>query len=183
MLPCRIMLPLPRSSRRIFLTHALSLAATAGMVIVSGGCASLIGVQDAQFDLTIPPPQPGAGTSFFWFNELDIQFDTSSISRATLLAATVDIQGPAGTPDLSFLKNVVGTTVVGEQHTVVATCDSFPAGEQAVVMNVKYHDDLRPLLRDGHIIHIEWTGQINPAFTQWPAEGFSVRARLKVEVE
>lgn len=183
MLPCHTMLSLPRSSRRLFLTRTLSLAATAGMAIAGTGCAALIGVQDAEFTLTVPPPVPGAGTSFFWWNELDIQFDTSSISRATLLAATLDVRGPVGTPDLSFLQTVVGTTVVGEQRTQVVTCNSFPPGEQAVIMKVQYHGDLKPLLQMGHIIHVEWTGQINPAFTKWPVEGFTLRARLKVEVE
>jgi hypothetical protein len=185
MLPCHSMPPYPRylqSSRRIFLAQTLSLAATAGMAVASSGCISLVGVQSAEFDMTVQQP-PGGTVDFFWWNELDIHYDTSSVNNATLYAATVDVQGPEGTPDMSFLQSVVGTAVVGEQRTEVIRSDKFPPGEQAVIMKVQYHDDLRPLFRDGHIIRVEWTGKLNPAFTQWPPEGFALRARLKINIE
>jgi hypothetical protein len=185
MLPFRSMLTLHQPSRRSFLVQTLSLATTAGLAIAGSGCAALIGVQDADFEVHIEPPK--ASGRFFWWTELTIDYDTSSIERATILAVTVDVQEPKGTGDLSFLQDVLGTAVVGEKEmavrTDVATCNKFPRGEQAVIMDVLYRGDVRPLFKDGHTIRIEWTGALNPAFTQWPPGGFIVRARVKINIE
>jgi hypothetical protein len=187
MLPSRFMLMRHQPSRRSFLVQTLSLATTAGLAIAGGGCASIVGVQDVEFNgIVITQELQGA---FFWWTELTIDYDTSSVNRATLMAVTVDVLEPKGTGDLSFLQDVQGTAVVGEMKTPIAFCDKFPRGEQAVIMQVQYRDDLRPLFFDngkGDTIRIEWTGHTNPAFTQWgqwPLNGFSLRARAKISIE
>lgn len=191
MLSFRPMLSHPQPSRRSFLIHTLSLATAAGLAIAGSGCAAIAGVQDAEFRFNIEPQAQMLG-SFFWWTELTINYDTSSLQRATLLSATVDVEEPKGTGDLSFLQDVEGTAVVETMPapvppTVIATGDKFPRGEQAVIMKVQYHGDLRPFFTvdadGGHTIRIEWRGHLNPAFTQWPATGYTVRARVKISVE
>jgi len=73
--------------------------------------------------------------------------------------------------------------VLGDQRTLIVTGDRFPRGEQAVTMDVHYDGDLRPFFKDGHTIRVEWTGAMNPAFSAWPPDGFTVRGRIKIEVE
>src|SRR5262249_9723132 len=152
----------------------------AAAALMSSGCASVAGVQDVEVDLLVAPKPDG---TFFRWNEIMTGQDTSSINRATLLSATLDVQAPAGTPDLSFIKSITGEAVNGPARTLVVSKSSFPVGEQAVILDVKYHDDLRPLFKDPSTLRIEWNGQTNSAFTNWPAEGFSVRGRVKVEIE
>jgi len=169
------MLPfLPMISR---FSRSFILAATA---LSASGCTSVTGVHDVVVDFQVI--QQSNGTFFRW-NEIDTAADTNSVNRATLLAATLDVTAPEGTPDLSFLKNVTGEAVNGDKRTLVASASSFPKGEQAVILNVNYHDDLRPLFKDPNTLRIEWNGQTNTAYPGWPAEGFTVRGRIKVEIE
>jgi hypothetical protein len=190
MLSFRPMLLPHQPSRRSFLIHTLSLATTAGLAIAGSGCAAIAGVQDAEFHFQVEPKALMVG-SFFWWTELTIDYDTSSLQRATLLSATVDVEEPVGTADLAFLQDVEGTAVVKTMPptvppTVIATCDKFPRGEQAVIMKVQYHGDLRQFFTegpDGHTIRIEWRGHLNPAFTQLSPTGYKVRARVKISIE
>jgi hypothetical protein len=158
--------------RNSFILAVLALAAS--------GCGSVAGVQDVVVDFQVVAKSNG---TFFRWNEITTAVDTTSVDRATLLAVTLDVQAPEGTPDLTFLKSVTGEAVNSEKRTLVVAAESFPKGEQAVILDVKYHDDLRPLFKDPNTLRIEWNGQINTAYTGWPADGFSVRGRIKVDIE
>jgi hypothetical protein len=72
---------------------------------------------------------------------------------------------------------------VGTTRTTVGTQSSFPAGEEAVLLNQVYSGDLHPLFKDERTIRIEWTGSVNPAFTAWPAGGFTVRGDIQIDIE
>jgi len=168
---------LPFSLMSFCFRHSCILAVIA---LAASGCASVAGVQDVVVDFLVIPTSNG---TFFRWNEVNTALATTSVNRATLLAVTLDVQAPEGTPDLTFLKNVTGEAVNGDKRTLVVAAESFPKGEQAVILDVKYHDDLRPLFKDPNTLRIEWNGQINTAYTGWPAEGFSVRGRIKVDIE
>jgi len=160
--------------------RSFTLVATALLALSGSGCASIVGVQDVVVDFQVIP---SGGGSFHGWSEITTAQDTSSVNRATLLAVTLDVERPEGTPDLTFLKTMKGEAVNGAQRTLVATDKGFPSGEQAVTLDVKYHDDLRPLFKTPNTIRLEWTGQVNPAFTAWPADGFWVRGQIKVDIE
>jgi len=156
-------------------------AATAAMGLASTGCTTVSGVHDAVLDFQVI--QKSNGTFFRW-NEFTTAADTTSIERATILSATLDVEAPEGTPDLSFIKSITGEAVNDAGRTLVVSSSKFPPGEQAVILDVKFHDDIRPLFKSPDTLRIEWNGQTNPAFTgTWPAEGFGVRGRVKVEIE
>jgi hypothetical protein len=150
------------------------------LALPAAACASLVGVQDAE--ITFPVPRHLNG-SFSGWTEITVDPGPASINKATLLAVTLDVERPAGTPDLSFLQSIVGEAVLDTQRTVLVTGDNFPSGEQAMPLQVKFQGDLLPFFKDGRIIRIEWTGRTNPSFTNWPADGFTVRGRIKVDVE
>jgi hypothetical protein len=174
------MLLLQQSPRRASILRSFIMVAAAAMAVAGSGCASVVGVQDVVVDFLVKPQGDG---SFWGWSEITTTQDTSAANRATLLAVTLDVERPEGTPDLTFLETMKGEAVAGAQRTLIATAQSFPRGEQAVTMQVKYLDDLRPLFKDPHTFRMEWTGQTNTAFTAWPADGFWVRGRVKVEIQ
>ena len=135
--------------------------------------------------MTFPVPKP-PGDSFFGWNEITVDLGAITVNKASLVSATLDVTTPEGTPDLSFFKDLNVEAVSGAQRTTVATKSSFPAGEQAVPLKLLYTGDLVPFLfeKDGKkTIRLEWTGHVNSGFTAWPATGFTVRARVKIDVE
>jgi len=100
MLGWKIMIKRLGASRRAWFLRSIALAVAAGLSLVSGGCASLVGVQDTEVTFSV---QPGASGTFFWWNEITIDQDANSVNGARLLAVTLDVTQPAGTSDLSFL--------------------------------------------------------------------------------
>jgi hypothetical protein len=152
----------------------------ASLALASGGCASIAGVQDVE--MTFPVGKP-PGDSFFGWNEVKIDLGAITVNKATLVAATLDVTTPEGTPDLSFFKDLKVELVRGAQRTTAATSSAFPAGEQAVPLKIQYAGDVVPFLDENKTIRLEWTGHVNPGFTGWTATGFEVRARVKVDIE
>lgn len=132
--------------------------------------------------MTFPVGKP-PGDSFFGWNEITVDLGAITVNKASLVAATLDVSTPEGTPDLSFFKDLNVEAVRGPQRTTVATKSSFPAGEQAVPLKIQYTGDLVPFLDEKKTIRLEWTGHVNPGFTAWPATGFMVRARVKIDAE
>lgn len=169
------------SGRRAWFTSLLPCVAAAALALSSSGCISILGVQDTEVEFQIVPQKSG---KFFGWTEITLEgADTGDANRATLVAVTLDVTKPEGTADLSFLQNVIGETVTETERTLVVEGSEFPRGEQAMPLKVVYDGDIRPLFKTPETIRIEWTGATNPAFTSWPADGFTVRARVKIDVE
>jgi hypothetical protein len=169
------------TSRRAWLVRSLALGAVAALGLSSTSCLALAaGVHDTEIDFLVAPAQNNA---FFGWTEITIDGDVSQANSATLQAVTLDVQTPAGTPDLSFLKSITGEIVLDEKRVLAVTGDSFPRGEQAVVLKLHFTDDLRPFFKNGNTLRVEWNGTMDPAFTKWPADGFMVRGRIKVDIE
>jgi hypothetical protein len=168
----------------VLLKSALGIAGAA-LALAGSGCSSVAGVQQTTIDFSILPRADG---TFWGWTNITVQQDVNQSNGATLLSVTLDVANPPGTPDLSFLKTLDGVADAPNDagpQTPVLSLDDFPKGEQAVVMNVLYHGDLRPFFTDGHTIRLEWTGTINPAFTAWPPDnaGFQLRGRIQIDVQ
>ena len=169
------------TSRRASLVRSLALVAVAALGLSSTSCLALAaGVHDTEIDFLVTKTPNNA---FFGWTEITIDGDANEANSATLQAVTLDVQKPEGTPDLSFLGSLVGEIVLDDKRVVAVTGSSFPRGEQAVALKVKFTDDLRPFFKNGTTLRVEWNGTSNPAFTAWPAEGFSVRGRIKVDIQ
>jgi hypothetical protein len=170
-----------QTSRRAWLVRSLALGAVAALGFSSTSCLALAaGVHDTEIDFLVAK---SPNNSFFGWTEITIDGDVSQANSATLQAVTLDVAKPEGTADLSFLQSLVGEIVLDDRRVVAVTGDSFPRGEQAVALKLKFRDDLRPFFKNGTTLRVEWNGNTNPAFTQWPAEGFSIRGRIKVDIE
>jgi hypothetical protein len=169
------------TSRRAWLVRSLALGAVAALGLSSTSCLALAaGVHDTEIDFLVAQ---APNNSFFGWTEITIDGDVSQANSATLQAVTLDVQTPEGTPDLSFLQSLVGEIVLDEKRVLAVTGDSFPRGEQAVVLKLKFTEDIRPFFKNGNTLRVEWNGKTNPAFTAWPADGFMVRGRIKVDIE
>src|SRR4051812_27678472 len=121
-----------QTSRRAWLVRSLALGAVAALGLSSTSCLALAaGVHDTEITFLV---KQAPNNSFFGWTELSIDGDVSDANSAVIQAITLDVQLPEGTPDLSFLQSIVGELVLDDKRAVVATGDSFPRGEQAVVM-------------------------------------------------
>ena len=180
------MLPMNRrdrqqTSRRAWLVRSFAFGAVAALGLSSTSCLALAaGVHDTEIDFLV---KQAPNNTFFGWTELSIDGDVSQANSAILQAVTLDVQTPEGTPDLSFLQSLIGEIVLDDKRVLAVTGDSFPRGEQAVVLKLKFTDDIRPFFKNGTTLRVEWNGKMNPAFTKWPADGFTVRGRIKVDIE
>lgn len=169
------------TSRRASLVRSLALVAVAALGLSSTSCLALVaGVHDTEIDFLVTKSPNDA---FFGWTEITLDGDVNDANSATLQAVTLDVLKPEGTPDLSFLSTLTGELVLDDKRVVAVTGNSFPRGEQAVALKVKFTDDIRPFFKGGTTLRVEWNGTSNPAFTAWPAEGFSVRGRIKVDIQ
>ena len=169
------------TSRRAWLVRSLALGTVAVLGLSSTGCLALAaGVHDTEIDFLVAK---SPNNSFFGWTEITIDGDVSQANSATLQAVTLDVQTPADTGDLSFLKSLTGEIVLDEKRVLAVTGDSFPRGEQAVVLKLRFTDDIRPFFKNGNTLRVEWNGTTDPAFTKWPADGFTIRGRIKVDIE
>ena len=169
-----------RGGRRSMIPVGMAL--TAALAVSSSGCVAVFGgLKNTSISFPIIPH----GGTFSGWTEISVGGNINSVSSATLQSVTLDVEMPAGTPDLSFLSSLTGEAVTPTGRTTVVTLDQFPKGEQAVVMHVVYTGDLHPLFKDDTTIHIDWTGTINPAFTAWPADGsgFQLGGDIQIDVE
>ena len=158
----------------------VTFAAALAMTPALGGCASLVGEQEAEARFVVGPKSDG---SFFGWTEITISESTDDASRATLTAVRADLEDPSQADDLTFILSVLGEAVTPDGRTVIVNQPRMPKGERPVGLDVVYKGDLRPFFPDGHTIRIEWTGQTNPAFTAWPAGGIGVKVVAKVDIE
>lgn len=158
----------------------LSLALVTAFALSTSGCLALIsGIQNTT--LTFPLDQKPNGTFWAW-NEIEIDQDISSIESATLVSVTLKVTLPAG-QSFGFLRSLKGEVVgAAGERTLMATLDNINPSEQAIVLDIQYSGDLRPLMRDGKTIRIEWTGTTNTAFA-WPQGGFTIEANVQINIE
>lgn len=150
------------------------------LALSSGGCASVVGEQDADAKFLVLPTKDG---TFFGWSEITIEEDASSVSGATLRAVTVEVLEPSSVPDMGFVKGVLGEVVTSKERVRGVEKSPMPAGERVVPLDIVYTGDLRSFFEDGHTIRIEWTGSTNPSFTAWPKDGIWIRAHIIVAVE
>lgn len=162
----------PRSSRRASFFLALSLT------VGSFGCSSVVSEYDVDADFTVSPQIDG---TFFWWNEITLDNDVNSYGSARLGFVRLDVQPPG--KDLTFLSSVLGEAVTSTERTKVVSRAPFPKGEPNVILDLLYEGDVRPFFEDGKKVRLEWTGQTNPAFLDWPPGGLnvSVKARLMLD--
>lgn len=158
----------------------LSLVLVAAFSLSTSGCLALIsGVQNTT--LTFPLERKPNGTFWAW-NEITVDQDISSVDSATLVSVTLKVTAPAG-QNFAFLSSLQGEAVTSTGRTLVATLGDIPPEEEAVVLDLHYTGDLHPLFRDAHTIRLEWQGETNPAFNDWPDGGFTVEANVQILVE
>jgi hypothetical protein len=152
----------------------------AGLALSTTGCAATLkGEHDAQFHFLVEPQLTG---SFWGWTEISLGGDINSVGTTNLWAVSLTAQSPPEA-DLSFLSSLTGQAVVGDNRTTVVTQTQFPPGESMVYLYVAYHDDLHPLFKDSTTIRIEWTGNVNPAFTAWPPGGIWIQGDVIVNVQ
>lgn len=174
------MLVRPVISRRRSLLQIASAFGASALALSPTGCFVLLGEQDAETRFLVVPR---SDLTFWGWSEITVGVDTSSVESATLLAVSIDVDQPPGTPDLSFLSTVKAEAVNDAGRTTIATKNEFPPEEHSVVMNIDYGGNLKPLFKNEDTIRIEWTGSVNPAFTAWPEGGFWIRVQIKINVE
>jgi len=161
----------------------LGVALTAALCASTSGCLAVFGgVQNTTINFQFVPNNAG---TFSGWTEITVGGDINSVNSATLVSVTLQVDQPAGTPDLTFMSSLKGEAVTATARTTVVTLDSLPKGEPAVTMTVNYDGDLHPLFKDNQTIHIDWTGVSNPAYTGWPADGsgFSLQGNVQIDVE
>jgi hypothetical protein len=129
------------------------------------------------------PVVPLPDNTFSGWTDLTLQEDISSVRSATLVAVTLSVGGPAGTPDLSFLESLTGSAVTAQATTLVVSRNGFPKGAPYVTLRNDYVGDLHPLFQDAHTIHIDWAGSLNASYPNWPPDGFEVQADVEIDIE
>jgi hypothetical protein len=117
--------------------------------------------------------------TFSAWTDITLQQDISSVNSATLVAVTLSVKSPAGTPDLSFFGSIVGSV----ENTKVVSMNKFPSGVPYVTLEDDYLGNLKALFEDSHTIHIDWNGTMNPKYKNWPATGFEVQADIEIDVQ
>ncbi len=163
--------------------RTLSFGVAAALAFSSTACSSFVaGDHEAETKFLLGPNNSTG--DFFGWSEVTFDSDTSQVDRATIFAATLELMNPGEAGDLTFIKSLKGEAVTPEERTLVVQRASFTPGETLAELDVVYTDDIRPFFPDGHTIRVEWTGQTNPAFTGWPAEGgFWIKVKVGIEVE
>ena len=167
---------LSRLARRALLPLAF-----AGLALSTTGCLALVaGENDTTVNLNVAH---GDGQQFFNWNEITLSQSINDVNSATMIGVDMHVVTPVGA-DLTFLSPpIIGEAVNGSRRTQVVSLSEIKPGETTAAMKVDYYDDLKDLFRDEHTIRIEWSGRLNPAFTNWPADGIDCKATVKIDIE
>jgi hypothetical protein len=166
--------PLTLNNAPILLSRGLrvlAVAAAAALALASTGCSTLI---DGTHDITMDFPVEPMNGAFFGWSEVTLQENIDTVSSALLYGVTLQVEKPAGIPDLTFLQSLSGTAVTPTARTLVVQQTSFPKGESTVELKLVYYGDLHPLFKDQYTIRIDWTGETNPSYTDWPTDGTGI---------
>lgn len=168
-----------RGLRRALLPLGFATAAAFGLS--TSGCIAVLGGMH-ETTLTFPLEKKANIDAFWAWNEITVDQDITSVDSARLVSVNLKISAPPG-QDFSFLRTLQGEAVTSSGRTLVAKLDNVPPGEPAISMAIMHTGDLHPLFRDAHTIRLEWTGATNPAFTAWPAEGFTVEVTVTIDIQ
>lgn len=142
----------------------------------SGGCASLVGEQNADASLVMPGP----GGPFDFKTQTVIEgADVHSANRVTLLNLSLESRS---TKDLTFFQSLLAELVAPGLTALVAAHGAFPKGERIVNIPVQYKEDLIPFFPDGQTILVHWTGSTSPTFS-YPPAGAEVVVHLTLNIE
>jgi len=165
--------------RNLFRNAAFAAAVLSGLASV--GCASVAGDQEIETKFRVKPKTDG---SFFGWTEISISDDPNSVDGAKLGYVTIRAQDPPNA-DLRFIKTVRGEAVTPEERTQLVSKSGFPAREPEVALDVDYHDDIRGFFStdEKHKIRVEWKGETDPTFTDWPENGFEIKVVVGVRIE
>lgn len=151
------------------------------LVLGSFGCADLVAgkhEQEARFTVG-----PAGDKSYAGWSEITISEDVNQAGRSTVFAATMELEDPTSATDMTFIQDILGEAVVGDERTLMVTKSPVPANTMPVPFDIVHKEDIRPFFRDGHTIRIEWEGQTNPNYTAWPQDGIGVKVKIGVEIE
>lgn len=145
----------------------------------SAGCAAIAGEHDAETEFLIAP---GGDGTFFGWSEITISQRADSVDSAVLQFVVLEVIDPPGTPDLTFISEVVGEAVTPDGRTVVVRRRGMPKNEPSVALDIEHRGDLRSFFADGHTIRIEWRGSVNQRYP-FPDGGIRIRVALRVVVD
>lgn len=169
-------------SRRRVLSVAPALAplAVVGLAAGSSGCAAVVGEEDVDAYFKLKPDAEG---NFFGWSEITISGADPAEDDAEILQAL--LEAVDGTTDLTFIQSIVAEAVTPEARTPLAEGGDFPGGESIVPLELVHRGGIAQFFTDAgdgdSKIRIEWTGKADPALT-YPADGYRVNVRIKVEV-
>ncbi len=141
------------------------------------GCSN--GEHDATFHFLV---YPGPDANFTGWTEITLGVDINSVGTAVLYGVTLTVKPPSTLPDLSFLSTLTGQADNNGTLTKIVSCDSFPAGQPSVDLDIDYYGDLHPLFMNSNTIRIDWSGSTNPSFTAWPSGGIWMQGDVVINV-
>lgn len=151
-----------------------------GLASGSSGCAAVIGEEDVDAYFKLKPDSDG---NFFGWSEIMISGADPAEDDAEILQAL--LEAVDGTTDLSFIQSIVAEAVTPEARTALAEGGDFPGGESIVPLDLVHQGGIAQFFTDAgdgdSKIRIEWTGKADPTLT-YPADGYRVNVRIKVEV-
>lgn len=159
-----------------------ALAAACIALAAGTGCSAVVGDQEID---TIFRVAPGSNGTFFGWSEVSIDEDPNQVDSAKIGWCTLIAEDPPNA-DLTFIQTVTGESVTPEGRTPLASKTEFPPQESEVPLDIVYLDDIRGFFvptDDRYRIRIEWTGNTNPAFTNWPENGFKIRVTALIEID
>ena len=169
-------------SRRKLLSVVPAVAplAALGLAAGSSGCAAGVGEEDVDAYFKLKPDSEG---NFFGWSEITISGADPAEDDAEILQAL--LEAVDGTTDLTFIQSIVAEAVTPEARTPLAEGGDFPGGESIVPLDLVHRGGIAQFFTDAgdgdSKIRIEWTGKADPTLT-YPADGYRVNVRIKVEV-
>lgn len=149
----------------------------AGPLASLAGCAAIIGEKTVEAFVVIQP----VNGQFGGWTEISIDSPAGPDDSATLVR--VALKAPAGFQDLTFITSLTGTArdPAGGPGVPIVKGGNFPKGDSLGIMEVLFHDNLRPLFKDGLSIRIDWSGTADTS-VHYPATGLHCDASVTVDI-
>lgn len=172
------------ASRRTFLrdlggyaAKGTAAALAAGPLASLSGCAAIIGEKTVEAFVVIQP----VNGQFGGWTEISLDSPAGPDDSATLVR--VALKAPAGFQDLTFITSLAGVAKdpAGGPGVPIVQGGNFPKGDSLGIMDVLFHDNLRPLFKDGLVIRINWSGTADMS-VHYPATGLKCDASVTVDI-